>query len=170
MTEKPLDLREMKKKVDISNAKCIYCDKEVLPDANIGSIIICENGKRKVWVENEICTYWSCDTHGAVSAILHKEEIQMPSELVCKDFVRIDGNIFVNIKLIKSACEFYLKYKDKPLFLVKDWNEKWGDVFNFIDRFSYWTKRNKKVWKLNKYNEWLFKLAFKPVFEDECAD
>ena len=69
-------------------------------------------------------------------------------------------------RYLKSACEFYLKYKDKPLLLVKDWNEKWGDVFDFIDRFSYWTKRNKKVWKLNKYNEWLFKLAFKPVLEE----
>ena len=172
MTEKPLDLREMKKKVDISNAKCIYCDKEVLPDANIGSIIICENGKWKVWVENEICTYWSCDTHGAVSAILHKEEIQMPSELVCKDFVRIDGNIFVNIKLIKSACEFYLKYKDNPELLA----EEHPEYFSYIYKFEVVGDcKNVLVFKdilidADQYNEWLFKLAFKPVFEDECAD
>lgn len=54
---------------------------------------------------------------------------------------------------IKSVCEFYLKYKDDPMLLVRDWNDDWnnrvGDVFEFIDRFSYGIGKNKKAWKQN---------------------
>jgi len=67
-------------------------------------------------------------------------------------------------KHIESACRFYLKYKDAPLLLVKDWDDGWDsgfeDVFEFIDEFSYWVGKDKKAWKRKKYNEWLFKLAF----------
>ena len=68
---------------------------------------------------------------------------------------------------IKSTCEFYLKYKDNP---SKLWNER----IDYIKKI----KKDKELWKfieelnknrcitLRKYNEWLFKLAFKPVFEE----
>jgi len=65
---------------------------------------------------------------------------------------------------LKSACEFYLRYKDKPELLKKEQkiefklkSEIWAKkrVFNFV--------RNGK--KYIDYNEWLFKLAFKPMFE-----
>jgi len=62
---------------------------------------------------------------------------------------------------IKSACEFYLKYKDNPeLFSKEQYKIKWEryrDIGCLV-----WVK---KMW-IN-YNEWLFKLAFKEVLKNE---
>jgi len=58
---------------------------------------------------------------------------------------------------IKSACEFYLRYKDKPELLIKEHPE----FFEIIKRIQ----KNYFDWSYY-YNEWLFKLAFKPIFED----
>ena len=71
----------------------------------------------------------------------------------------------------RSACEFYLNYKDDPMRLVRDWEDDWDtefvDVFEFIDRFSYWINKDKKAWKRKRYNAWLFKFAFKDVLGGE---
>jgi len=68
---------------------------------------------------------------------------------------------------IKSACEFYLKYKDDPMLLVRDWDDEWNtgfrDVFEFIDRFSYRIGKNKKAWKQKQYNKWLLSFAFSDI-------
>ena len=62
---------------------------------------------------------------------------------------------------LKSACEFYLRYKDNPNLFLNEQKEFAEEV---IDKFYDETKG----WKnLDKYNEWLFKLAFKDVFEAE---
>jgi len=74
-------------------------------------------------------------------------------------------------KHIKSACEFYLRYKDNPrLFLAKESDSKY--VFNYIRKIeNILNHKNPSyiAWKLASfdYNEWLFKLAFKDVFEAE---
>jgi len=59
---------------------------------------------------------------------------------------------------IKSACEFYLRYKDKPKLLIKEhpeFKEKLETVFDYLtENLLVW---NPKV--REQYNEWLFKLA-----------
>jgi len=63
---------------------------------------------------------------------------------------------------LKSACEFYLRYKGNPcLFSKEQFKIKWEcylDIGCLI-----W---NKKQGQWENYNEWLFKLAFKDVFKD----
>ena len=72
---------------------------------------------------------------------------------------------------IMSACEFYLKYKDKPKLLGKDYPlfiEKIDEIYkkrieaeealgpNYEPSNSF----------TEEYNEWLFKEAFKCVLEE----
>jgi len=56
---------------------------------------------------------------------------------------------------IKSACDFYLRYKDNPELLIKEYNE-----FSEIVKRNNWDFLESKI---DEYNEWLFKLAFKDV-------
>ena len=73
----------------------------------------------------------------------------------CNPHIR-DNHWIPEIKQrIKSACEFWLKYKDKPELLMKDAGCK-GDIESASKRY-FKSKRD--------YNEWLFKLAFKDVIE-----
>jgi len=60
---------------------------------------------------------------------------------------------------LKSACEFYLRYKDKPELLEKENHKLWVKISN-ENRIT-----TGKV--TDQYNEWLFKLAFKDVLEEE---
>ena len=79
---------------------------------------------------------------------------------------------------INSACEFYLKYKDNPELLV-------DELYYIIDEDSdtyirlkleveNWIDKIRESYEdsdvYDKYNEWLFKLAFKDVFEDGKGD
>jgi len=64
---------------------------------------------------------------------------------------------------IKSACEFYLRYKDKPELLIKEhpeYEEEIDDIKKYSDKAFF------REEDIQKYNEWLFKLAFKGVFEN----
>ncbi len=72
---------------------------------------------------------------------------------------------------IKEACMFYLRYKDHPKLLIKE-HPKYKKEFTktFLEMMNYSPERlmdNKYKWisMLMEYNEWLFKLAFKDVFE-----
>jgi len=86
--------------------------------------------------------------------------------------MRNEGVIAIKRKVIehiKSACEFYLRYKDNPrLFLAKEADSKY--VFNYIGKIeNILNHKNPSyiAWRLASfdYNEWLFKLAFKDVLE-----
>jgi len=80
----------------------------------------------------------------------------------------VEFTINETLQRIRKACEFYLRYKDKPSVL---WNER----INYIKKI----KKGKELWKfiekLNKercitlrlYNEWLFKLTFRGVFGEK---
>lgn len=72
-------------------------------------------------------------------------------------------------KRIKSACEFYLKYKDNPELLIEEFKGAWVEMELSKFREFYAESKIKKVrlvtWNLRKYNAWLFKLAFKSVLE-----
>jgi tRNA-dihydrouridine synthase len=75
---------------------------------------------------------------------------------------------------IKKACEFYLRYKNNPSLLF-------NNVFQFDDLKELRDNRKLAEWSetqlllrqkmskidLDKYNEWLFKLAFKIKERDE---
>jgi len=76
---------------------------------------------------------------------------------------------------IKSACEFYLRYKDHP-GLLKDEAIKNRYILQIsvkkIEQFlhkiseSYSRNGDTEYW-FDKYNNWLFKLAFKDVLKEE---
>jgi len=70
---------------------------------------------------------------------------------------------------IKSACEFYLKYKDNPELLIKEhpeYREK-------VDKLWYDCKNRRPTIHSAKeefmkiYSEWLFKLAFKSILDEK---
>ena len=73
---------------------------------------------------------------------------------------------------IKSACEFYLKYKDKPKLLGRDYPL-------FIDKIDEIYRRHIEAEEalgpnlrpnntfIDEYNEWLFKEAFKSVLGEK---
>ena len=63
---------------------------------------------------------------------------------------------------IKQACEFYLRYKDKPKLLAKEY----PNIRVSEEAFPYFFKTSFSKIKVKfKYNEWLFKLAFKEILK-----
>ena len=60
-------------------------------------------------------------------------------------------------KHFRYACEFYLRYKDKPELLFEEKRE-----YRVILAHLFGDDKD-----MNRYNEWLFKLAFKDVLEEE---
>ena len=58
---------------------------------------------------------------------------------------------------IKSACNFYLRYKDKPKLLIEEQSIFLKKIMEDLEMIK--TDPN--------YNEWLFKLAFKDVLEEK---
>ena len=65
---------------------------------------------------------------------------------------------------IKSACEFYLRYKDNPALLINEYKEYIDELIrkNLIKK--NFAKQGLIIYN-DKYNEWLFKLAFKGVLK-----
>jgi len=86
---------------------------------------------------------------------------------------------------IKSACEFYLRYKDKPELLVEEYPKllekmirehsltqlikKNIEKIKVIDGSIIAFLKDKSGLSFSKkdYNEWLFRLAFEDVLENE---
>ena len=66
---------------------------------------------------------------------------------------------------LKSACEFYLQYKDKPELLSKEQPE----IAKKFDGIGLPHGDTIYVF-LTHYNDWLFKLVFKSVLEDDVED
>ena len=66
---------------------------------------------------------------------------------------------------IKSACEFYLRYKDNPELLIKEHPE----LKRKCKRLSRWAYESeyKPHSNMAEYNEWLFKLTFRGVFGEK---
>jgi len=84
------------------------------------------------------------------------------------------------LERIKKACEFYLKYKDNPKLLRKEYPEKAKieidyvtaeDIINeaerIVERYGKVEAQPTLRLKIIEYNEWLFKLAFKGVLKKE---
>jgi len=74
---------------------------------------------------------------------------------------------------LKSACEFYLRYKDKPKLLIKEHPEYEAEFINSDFKLVRFPLPPMKTaffieledGELDKYNDWLFKLAFKDIFK-----
>ena len=64
---------------------------------------------------------------------------------------------------IKSACEFYLRYKDRAKKFITDFPEYAENIVLIVDVYTDGKQ-------MADYNDWLFKLAFKDVFEDDKGD
>jgi len=69
-------------------------------------------------------------------------------------------------KQVRQACEFYLKYKDNPELLSKDYNYLNKKVLSFLKPLNEESLGYGSYWEMEKYNEWLFRLAFKDVLEE----
>jgi len=63
---------------------------------------------------------------------------------------------------IKSACKFYLRYKDRPDLLEKEQKDLIDyDAWDFRYHTFVISRGNRAI----EYNEWLFELAFKDVLD-----
>jgi len=65
--------------------------------------------------------------------------------------------IIIFLKSFRDACEFYLRYKDKPELLFEEKRE-----YRVILAHLFGDDKD-----TSRYNEWLFKLAFKNILEEE---
>jgi len=163
MKTEPLDgkiSKEMtKKEIDITNMKCDVdgCDGAVSAGMFIcGVDIFDENGGRFFINDGEFETVWECEEHGAVSALDGDKKYSKPTELMNMKIICIDDKFFINLDIIKSACDFYLRYKD-DVDLLKiehpEYKEEVRQKFRWFD-------------ETRLYQEWLFNLAFKDVFKE----
>ena len=93
---------------------------------------------------------------------IEKKQDEMYEKNGVIDIDKLNEAIINEIKQrIRTACEFYLKYKDKPELLIHDFPEFEAEL---RDKFELRVPHYS--WAYTEYNEWLFKLAFKDVFED----
>jgi len=60
-------------------------------------------------------------------------------------------------RCFRVACEFYLKYKDEPELLFEEKRE-----YRVILAHLFGDEKD-----TSRYNEWLFKLAFKSILDEE---
>ena len=67
---------------------------------------------------------------------------------------------WVKLRDIKSACDFYLKYKNRAKKFITDFPEYAENIVLIVGVYA-----DEK--RMADYNEWLFKLAFKDVFEGD---
>ena len=81
-----------------------------------------------------------------------------------KDCIGEKPLLICKLEDIKSACEFYLRYKDKPALLWKEREEYRRNLIKLDkledDYFRFDT---------DEYNEWLFRLAFRSVIKNETT-
>jgi len=97
-----------------------------------------------------------------------REDQELATEENLKRIKEMVSNIqlFILFEDIKSACEFYLRYKDKPLLLIKEYPKYLESLAHFnLPKLIDFTKEFGVEFEYSKYNDWLFKLAFKDVFE-----
>ena len=85
-------------------------------------------------------------------------------QLICVSKIGLDNRKLNIVKQrIKSACEFFLKYWDKPAMFLKDFPEFEKE---FI-KLGFMTKNEEFTANIcDEYVEWLFKLAFKGVLKE----
>jgi len=101
-----------------------------------------------------------------------KIDIVGNGDCYCKDEAKIlkeKNKLFhAIVGRIKSACEFYLRYKDNPKLLIEEYPEYEKEIEKFnSDKHLYQEFDKYTAVSLKEYNEWLFRLAFKDVLEND---
>ena len=77
---------------------------------------------------------------------------------------RLLSDKWIRVRDLKSACKFYLRYKDRPDLFEKEQKDLIDyDTWDYRHHTFVILKGNRAI----EYNEWLFKLAFKDVFGDK---
>ena len=67
---------------------------------------------------------------------------------------------------IKSACEFYLRYKDRPRKLWVE-NKDNKEYLKQLTKIFVMNPTPNILIRFDNYNEWLFKLSFKDVLGED---
>ena len=113
---KPKPLTKEERKIEVTNAICEYCKKfdneenKVTPEIAFDG----EMTVNREWIDDgNFHTYWSCENHGGVPAILNGEIVPKPSDLLSKKIIRIDDDFFVNLKEVKNRVQQLLKEIEK---------------------------------------------------------
>jgi len=101
---------------------------------------------------------------------------------IFKDFENIDNELEILELIIeevrqriKSACNFYLRYKDNPELLIDElyyYTNQYSDTYKKLKlEIKKWINKIKESYEdsemYDKYNEWLFRLAFKSTLGDK---
>lgn len=73
-------------------------------------------------------------------------------------------------KDVKSACEFFLKYWDRPALLLKEQPQYRKELLEISPYFEKGKLYLIDDDEMAEYNEWLFKLAFADVFAEKERD
>lgn len=87
---------------------------------------------------------------------------------IVTDNIDKEHYLAVDIERIKSACDFYIRYKDYPELLINEQKElltvtgKLEEAKAFAELIQCLEGSNSLRQQL-KYNEWLFRLAFRGV-------
>lgn len=112
----------------------------------------------EIWFLEYLKTYYSEEDLEDVREELKKIKLEM------RDFAIFCIERFIKQRL-KSACEFFLQYMDKPYTFL---SEQWEIAQKEKIKEKFYTRGY--GWSLYDYNEWLFRLAFKDVLEGEKND
>jgi len=90
------------------------------------------------------------------------KEVKQPDKYLIS--IALGHAIRKTVERIRKACEFYLRYKDKPRLLWKEF--EFSDVDDEKKCGEFVDRQEEEVFVIDEYNEWLFKLAFRGVFEN----
>jgi len=113
------------------------------------------------------------------------KEVKQPDKYLIS--IALGHAIRKTVERIRKACEFYLRYKDNPELLIKEHPKHKKEIEKIIkkeqiqvmnivvngillSRSVDYDKIERWMNELSKYNEWLFRLAFRVVFEDVKND
>jgi len=129
-------------------------------------------------LEPEDLHNWYLEATKELNPDSYNPNAQKPFSELTEEQKFIDKFICEKIKQrIKSACEFYLRYKDNaPLFLME--HKKYIDIImrseakankmdDYYDIIDFVIDGKRIYLSSKRYNEWLFKFAFKAVLEGD---
>ena len=144
------------KEVDVTNAKCEHCGRKVEACAEIGGTETLD----KEFIDSSIFTYWSCEYHGAVGAILNGKHIPKPSWLFNKKFVEIDGEIYINFDFIIEKLKWLLKEIEKKRKEAEEETIRFKEYRN-VRMFDFWDGKKEGLIEAKS----LIKKTFEGVIE-----
>jgi len=112
-----LELKIFDKRIDITDAKCEFCKNKVRPEIMITRMY---TSSKRYMDNGNFVTYWHCDNCGAVPAIVNGEVIDDPLDLMDIPIIRLNEEIFVSLRCLKSAVQGLLREIERN---IKEWKE-----------------------------------------------